>query len=178
MKDKLSLENILKLFDQNNNITLIATNDLCFEIVEELELRGHKFNEEDGFTMEDVEELYDTPVLRVTKSNYEGETTYWFEVAYGLSHIKFVEENEFALIERGILSTIEKLNYVLGGYHEFVLDESVADKDTECFLEDMTCELLDGISELGEDDCFHCYIKKYLKEIYDIGYNDANIDML
>lgn len=171
----LNMRQLIKLFENNNDITLIVTNDVYFDLVEELELRGHEFNTDDPFSLSEVEELYNTPVLRVSKSTIQGKSNYWFEVAYGYHHIKYVECTQFALIEQGILSKHEKEAYVLGGFVEFQFNDEELDENTEIFLNDMTIEFMDNLDK-SEPSNYRNIIKDILKEVYEIGYNDCQIN--
>lgn len=167
------MEELLELFNECNNIYLVLSNDIAFNIVEELEMQGCKFNEDEEMTIEEVKELYESNVLLISKCN----NIYYFETAYGYHRLKTIETDGIVLIEDGVIEDWEIDEYIFGDIFKVTFCEDDDDTNTDEFLEDMSIEILDGLMELDEDDCPACYLKEKLEELYDIAYNDAVIDM-
>jgi len=44
-------------------------------------------------------------------------------------------------------------------------------------IEEMTEDLLEELAESDRDTCIHCLVKEYMQRMYDIGYEDAMLDI-
>lgn len=56
---------------------------------------------------------------------------------------------------------------------EMLENEEVVDST----LEDLTADLLEELAEADEDTCIHCLIKEFLRMAYDVGYEDAILNI-
>lgn len=56
---------------------------------------------------------------------------------------------------------------------EMLENEEVVDST----LEDLTVDLLEELAEADEDTCIHCLVKDVLRRVYDIGYEDAILNV-
>ena len=56
---------------------------------------------------------------------------------------------------------------------EMLENEEVVDST----LEDLTADLLEELAEADEDTCIHCLVKDVLRRVYDIGYEDAILNV-
>lgn len=56
---------------------------------------------------------------------------------------------------------------------EMLENEEVVDST----LEDLTADLLEELAEADEDTCIHCLIKDSLRRVYDVGYEDAILNI-
>lgn len=56
---------------------------------------------------------------------------------------------------------------------EMLENEEVVDST----LEDLTVDLLEELAEADEDTCIHCLVKDALRRVYDIGYEDAMLNV-
>lgn len=56
---------------------------------------------------------------------------------------------------------------------EMLENEEVVDST----LEDLTVDLLEELTEVDEDTCIHCLIKEFLRMAYDVGYEDAILNV-
>lgn len=174
------MEKLIYLFENNNDITFLVQNDLGFNMVEMLEMRGHRFC--DGMTLEDVKELYESNALMISRSESFGQEECFFEVAYANEHLKYVEDCQLAIIEEGVIEPWEIKEYVMGGYILFTYenDEEIEEEcnDTEEFVDDTMEELLYDIDNLNGNGCVHCLIKSYLLDMYETGYQDGIRDSI
>lgn len=168
------MEELLELFNECNNIYLVLSNDVAFDIVEELEMQGCKFNENKEMTIEEVKELYESNVLLISKYN----DIYYFETAYGYHKLKTIETDGIVLIENGVVEDWEIAEYIFGDIFKVTFCEDDDDTNTDEFLDDMSIEILDELMELDKEDCPVCYLKEKLEELYNIAYNDAVIDIV
>lgn len=175
-----NMEKLIYLFENNNDVTFILQNDLAFDLVEELEMKGHRFCEE--YDLKDVKELYESNVLMVSRAESFGKEECFFEVAYANEHLKYVEDYELAIIEEGVIEPWEIKEYVTGGYILFTFndDEEIEEEcnDTEEFISDTMGELLHDIDNLNGNGCVHCLIKNYLLDMYETGYQDSIRDSI
>ena len=44
-------------------------------------------------------------------------------------------------------------------------------------LEDLAVDLLEELAEADEDTCIHCLVKDVLRRVYDVGYEDAILNI-
>lgn len=56
---------------------------------------------------------------------------------------------------------------------EMLENEEVVDST----LEDLTADLLEELAEADEDTCIHCLVKDVLRRVYDVGYEDAILNI-
>lgn len=56
---------------------------------------------------------------------------------------------------------------------EMLENEEVVDST----LEDLTADLLEELTEADEDTCIHCLVKEFLRMAYDVGYEDAMLNV-
>lgn len=56
---------------------------------------------------------------------------------------------------------------------EMLENEEVVDST----LEDLTADLLEELTEADEDTCIHCLVKDVLRRVYDVGYEDAILNI-
>ena len=56
---------------------------------------------------------------------------------------------------------------------EMLENEAIVDST----LEELTGDLLHELSEANEDTCVHCLMKEFLNIAYDMGYEDAYIEL-
>lgn len=169
------MEELLELFNECNNIYLVLSNDIAFNIVEELEMQGCKFNEDEEMTIEEVKELYESNVLLISKCN----NIYYFETAYGYHRLKTIETDGIVLIEDGVIEDWEIDEYIFGDIFKVTFceeDDDDLDEDTNEFLEDVTEELIEKLLN-NNDECVHCMIKDVLRDMWETGYQDCLIDM-
>ena len=175
-----NIEKLIYLFENNNDVTFILQNDLAFDLVEQLEVRCHRFC--DGMTLEDVKELYESNVLMISKSESFGQEECFFEVAYANEHLKYVEDCQLAIIEEGVIEPWEIKEYVMGGYILFTFEDDYEEieecDDTEEFISDTMDELLHDIDNLNGNGCVHCLIESYLLDMYESGYKDGIRDSI
>lgn len=168
------MEELLELFNECNNIYLVLSNDIAFDIVEELEMQGCKFNEDKEMTIEEAKELYESNALLISKYN----DIYYFKTAYGDHKLKTIKTDGIVLIEDGVIEDWEIDEYIFGDIFKVTFYEEDDNTNIDEFLDDMSIEILDGLMELDEYDCPVCYLKEKLEELYDIAYNDAVIDII
>ena len=168
-----ALMKILKDFD---NISFILSNDKALEFVERLETLGYKFNEYDTFSFKEFEELYNTEILLISKSYWNGKEHYSLESAYGYDHLKTIEGQDVVFVEDDLISSDELKEYI--DCPIVTLGESeYSDEDNELdeLFEELTQELIENIAENMEDRdfCPHCAIKDAIIEAYEIGLHDG-----
>lgn len=165
-----ALMKVLKDFD---NISFILSNDKALELVERLETLGYKFNEYDTFSFKEFEELYNTDILLISKSYWNGKEHYSIESAYGYDHLKTIEGQDVVFVEDDLIDSDELREYI--DCPIVTLDER-EHSDDEDELDDLFEEI---ISETfykinnSKNDCPHCIIKEAIKEIYEIGLHDG-----
>ncbi|WP_346938167.1 hypothetical protein [uncultured Clostridium sp.] len=166
-----NMENLIKLFENNNDMTFIVDRDLAFDLVESLEIRGHRFCEGKG--IKDVQELYESSVLMVSRYESFGKEECFFEVAYGDRHLKYIEGYQLAIIEEGAIEPWEIKGYVRGGYvlFNYIEDEELDEMDE--FIEDIMNELLGDLENLDGSISALDLIKESVKEAYETGYKDG-----
>lgn len=75
--------------------------------------------------------------------------------------------------ENSRLEELLKLKEEIEAEIEEIENENVIDEA----LEDLTESLIDEIDEADENICFHCLIKEYLRMAYDVGYEDAILNI-
>lgn len=171
------MEKLISLFENNNDITLILNRDLAFDLIELLEMKGHRFCEE--YSLADVKELYDSNVLRVSRFESFGQEECYFEVTYGYEHLKYVDSWTIAIIEEGVIEPWEIEEYVKGGYVLFDFSEEDEEcNETDEFIDETMEDLLSELDSLNGNKCAYNIIKGYLLDMYETGYQGGIIDSI
>lgn len=170
---EFTIEKLIELFENNNDITFILSRDLAFDLVEELEMKGHRFCAD--MCLDVVKELYDSNVLIVSRNESFGKEECFFEVAYSYTHLKYIEEYQIAIIEEGVVEPWEIKEYVRGGYILFNFEDEYEEEldETDVFIEDVMNELLEDLNSLDGSISAQNLIKSYLLEAYNIGVKDG-----
>lgn len=171
---RYGIEKLIYLFENNNDVTFLVQNDLAFDLVEQLEMRGHRFCE--GMTLEDVKELYESNVLMISRSESFGKENCFFEVAYGCRHLKYIEDYELVIIEEGVIEPWEIKKYIKGGYILFTYEDD-EDYNTD-FIDDVMIDMLYEIGNPKDGECSHDILKKYLVDMYETGRLDMLNEMM
>lgn|GEM_PF-3945682 len=135
-------------------------------------MEGYQFNSECPMTIKEAQELYESNVLMVTKSTFPDCEMYFFEVAYGNRHLKYVEDAN-VYIEEGIIEPWEIEEYVLSDSISILYAEESEENDLE-FIDDVMEDLLYEIGNPRDGECSHDILKRYLVDMYETG----RLDML
>lgn len=177
------LDTILEIVNSEDlateSMTFILENDIAEEVVDELVREIPLFYED---TMRDVLNVLDeNAFVTVSINRYDdGEEELFVEPLIHDNGKQFANESDLFFIQEELLDVVEGDKLLGDTYVIYYEDEEECedlDEDTEDFLEDMSIEILEGLMEMDEDDCEVCYVQDVLKELYDIAYNDAVIDM-
>ena len=171
------LDALMKILNDFDNISFILSNDKALEFVERLETLGYKFNEYDTFSFKEFEELYNTDILLISKSYWNGKEHYELESAYDINdNLKTIEGQDVVFVEDELIDSDELREYidcpiVTLGESEYSED----DEELENLFEELTQEVIEAINDNMDDRdfCPHCAIKDAIIEAYEIGLHDG-----
>jgi len=180
MKNYEKAESILSIIEDEDfrklNLAFYLESDVADVLTDFLLDRIPLFYED---TEADVMNALDNnDVVVVAINRYDDRKEELFVDALLHKGIQYYNEADVIFIQDELLDVVEmdKLNGEIAVLYEEEC-ESDQEEDTEEFLEDMTQELLENIFYANEETCIHCLVKDYLREAYDVGYTDSQIDM-
>lgn len=157
---------IIDLIDDFDDVNFIVSNEVAFEAVLRLELKGIRFNEEEPISFSDFKEMFNSDKLIISKSTFEDNVKYWFEDAYGNNGIKDMGFEEcVSFVEDGILTENQIKRHIEG---EVVVVTEDDEEETDLFSgiqkfkEDIKNEVIHHITELNilenniQKPCIYC----------------------
>lgn len=161
--------NLYNMLDQERflkkNISLYLLSGDAEELLDEI--CGSKDEYIENFKYHE-EILDDSDIVVVSRvRNLDG----WFiEPLYYDDENQIINETDICFIQEEILDEID-LGRV--DYEELVVVKIDAEEDD--WLEKLTYDLINELSEMGENECIHCIVKKYLKMVEEIT-KDCTLD--
>lgn len=116
--------------------------------------------------VEDLCLLDDEEYVTLSRCCFDnGEEEWFLEELIREDGRQFRNETEVLIVEEGIVDIVD---FSKIGFEDLELLEVLNTNDDEIdeeddWLEELTHDLIDELSEISEGDCIHCIIKKYLK---------------
>ncbi|MEG2289646.1 MAG: hypothetical protein RSC24_06725 [Clostridium sp.] len=166
---------IIDMFNENEDITFVLSNELAFDVVELLELKGIKFNEVEPFTFNEIKEMFNSDKLIVSKATFDKSVEYWFEDAYGINKLKTIGMKGFpVIIEEDLLTDEEIEKYIEG--EVCILCESEEVDALDLLVEETTNIIFDYLD--NDEFCLEHCLDEQFYTAYSMGYQKALKDAL
>lgn len=173
--------NIIKEMIINSNVESIIyvgkvknIAEIYYEMLEE----GYNFFEEDDYSPDGIiDSLEDEDIIAIGKNKYrDGEVEYFVQEIFNDDGEQLYDDSEVVLVDEEIADELE-LDKFENGIITLSVDEEdyKGENELDEILGNIVENVLDGLS--NDEVCPHCLIKEVLSDLYELGYNDAVLEI-